>query len=406
MSTRGGGRLLLAATVGNLADGVRVSAFPLLVAGLSTSPFVVALSTALTHLPWLLFALYAGLVVDRHGARRALVLSHAIRALFMLPALAVAAFGGRVALLLAVIFAMGVLEVFVNTAEPTLVPAVVEADALATTNATLSVIEPVMNSFLGVALGAVLFGVTKWLPFVIVAIAYCGATVLLSTLRPREIRTAEARGQWGDNLLDGVRFVCSNRILLTLAVVTGLANFAMTAFFSVLVLYVRRFGYDTQYLFAASLTAVSAGSVLTPGLIGPARRWFGDAWVLRGAIVLLTVALGIIATADRLPLALVGFVAIGVAVGLWGTVAVTFRQEVVPEQLLGRANAFYRLVSYGSAPLGALFSGGMSEFAGVTQTCTAAAILTLLCWPLLPLISHRQMTHMRQLGATLKEDVS
>jgi MFS family permease len=151
---------------------------------------------------------------------------------------------------------------------------------------------------------------------------------------------------------------------------------------------------------------VSAGSVLTPGLIGPARSWFGDAWVLRGAIVLLTVALGIIAAADRLPLALVGFVAIGVAVGLWGTVAVTFRQEVVPEQLLGRANAFYRLVSYGSAPLGALFSGAMSEFAGVTQTCTAAALLTLLCWPLLPLVSHRQMTHMRQLGATLKEDVS
>ena len=169
MSARGGGRLLLAATVGNLADGVRVSAFPLLVAGLTRSPLVVALTTALTHLPWLLFALYAGLAVDRHGARRVLVTSHAMRALLMLPALAIAASGAAVSLLLAVIFALGVLEVFVNTAEPTLVPAVVAADALAKTNARLSVLELIMNSFFGVALGATLFGVQKWLPFVIVA---------------------------------------------------------------------------------------------------------------------------------------------------------------------------------------------------------------------------------------------
>jgi Na+/melibiose symporter-like transporter len=406
MSARGGGRLLLAATVGNLADGVRVSAFPLLVAGLTRSPLVVALTTALTHLPWLLFALYAGLAVDRHGARRVLVTSHAMRALLMLPALAIAASGAAVSLLLAVIFALGVLEVFVNTAEPTLVPAVVAADALAKTNARLSVLELIMNSFFGVALGATLFGVQKWLPFVIVAIACFGAMVLVSTLSPREIRPELDAGRERDHLLDGVRFVCGNRILLTLAVVTGLANFAMTAFFSLLVLYVQRFGEQTQYLFAASLTAVSAGSVLALGLLGPVRRWWGDAWVLRGAIVLLTIALGAVATAERLPIALAGFVAIGAAVSLWGTIAVTFRQEVVPAQLLGRANAFYRLVSYGSAPLGALFAGVVSSYAGVTQTCTGAALLTLLCWPLLPLVSHRRMTQMRQLGATLQEYVS
>lgn len=398
MSPGGSGNLLLAATCSNLADGVRASAFPLLVAGMTSSPFVVSLTTALTHLPWLLFALHAGLIVDRHEVHRVLRISQATRTLLVLPAFAVAAFGGYVGLLLAIIFALGVFEVFVNTAEPTLVPALVEPEDLAKINMRLSVTELVTNSFAGVALGAALFGTRHWLPFVVIAVGYGAATVLISTLRPRKPPGERHPSAGAVNLLDGVRFVCGSRILLTLAVVTGLANFAMGAFFSVLVLYVRRFGDDTGFLFAVSLTAVSIGSVLALVLVGRLRGWLGDSWVLRGSILLLTGSLGLLAAATRLPEALAGFVTLGVAVSLWGPIAVTFRQEVVPSHLLGRANAFYRFVSYGSAPLGALSAGLVAEFGSVSFTSAACALLTLLCWPLLPLISHRQMTEMRQLG--------
>ncbi|HEY3427951.1 MAG TPA: MFS transporter, partial [Acidimicrobiia bacterium] len=58
-------RLLGASTTSNLGDGVVIAAFPLLAASISSSPEAVAGMTAAATLPWLLFGLPAGVIVDR-----------------------------------------------------------------------------------------------------------------------------------------------------------------------------------------------------------------------------------------------------------------------------------------------------------------------------------------------------
>src|SRR3712207_8103931 len=66
-------RLWIADAIANLGDGALWIALPLLAISLSDSPALVAGITAAARLPWLLFALFAGVLVDRVDRRRAMV---------------------------------------------------------------------------------------------------------------------------------------------------------------------------------------------------------------------------------------------------------------------------------------------------------------------------------------------
>ena len=61
--------LWAASVVGNLGDGLLLAVAPLLVASLTSDPFAVALAVFMQRLPWLLFGLAAGAVVDRVDRR-------------------------------------------------------------------------------------------------------------------------------------------------------------------------------------------------------------------------------------------------------------------------------------------------------------------------------------------------
>src|SRR5687768_4623489 len=66
--------------VDNLADGILLSAAPLLIASLTDEAFPVALAVFLPRLPWLLFSIFAGAVVDRVDRRRLSIVVGLVRA--------------------------------------------------------------------------------------------------------------------------------------------------------------------------------------------------------------------------------------------------------------------------------------------------------------------------------------
>ena len=48
---------------------------------------------------------------------------------------------------------------------------------------------------------------------------------------------------------------------------------------------------------------------------------------------------------------------------VWNTITVTFRQSVIPPNLLGRVNSVYRFFGWGFMPLGALAGGAIVSIA-------------------------------------------
>ena len=66
-------RLFSAATISNLGDGVALVAYPWLASAITRSPLLISLIVVVQRLPWLLFALPAGVLTDRHDRRRLMI---------------------------------------------------------------------------------------------------------------------------------------------------------------------------------------------------------------------------------------------------------------------------------------------------------------------------------------------
>ncbi|WP_235022531.1 MFS transporter [Amycolatopsis alkalitolerans] len=117
------GRLWTSSACSNLADGVLKVALPLVALGFTRSPSLIAgLAFAFT-LPWLLFALPAGVLADRCDRRRLMLVANLARAALLVPT--VALHGGSIAVLYAVAFAAGTAETVYDTAAQSIVPQLV-----------------------------------------------------------------------------------------------------------------------------------------------------------------------------------------------------------------------------------------------------------------------------------------
>ena len=64
------------------------------------------------------------------------------------------------------------------------------------------------------------------------------------------------------------------------------------------------------------------------------------------------------AITDSWPWLAVGFFAGSLLSGGWNVITVSLRQRIVPDELLGRVNAGYRLLAWGTMPIGAAAGGG------------------------------------------------
>src|SRR5689334_25347273 len=75
----GFGRLWTAAIASNLADGLGRTAVPLIATTLTRDPALIAGLTAVTFLPWLLFGIPAGMLLDRVDRRIAMAVANSLR---------------------------------------------------------------------------------------------------------------------------------------------------------------------------------------------------------------------------------------------------------------------------------------------------------------------------------------
>ena len=67
--------LMASSWTSNIGDGIALSAAPLLIASLTSSPLLVAGGAMMQFLPWLLFGLLAGSIADHHDRRRLVMLA-------------------------------------------------------------------------------------------------------------------------------------------------------------------------------------------------------------------------------------------------------------------------------------------------------------------------------------------
>jgi Transmembrane secretion effector len=231
-------RLWAAVGISNLGDGVAAAALPLLAAALTHDPVLVAGLTVAQRLPWILFALPAGVIVDRSDRRALMWRTDALRGLAMAGfALLIALDQGSIALLYAIAFALGFADTLVDTAYRTLLPRLVADDELEQANARLYGAEIVTNRFVGPPLGGLLFAAAVSAPFLLDAASFLLAAAAMFAIGgsfrgSAEVRTTSIR----DGVGEGLRWLRGHRLLRSFATVVAVWHFVWGAGNAILVL--------------------------------------------------------------------------------------------------------------------------------------------------------------------------
>ena len=393
-------RLLASSTFANLGDGIASVALALVTVGLTRSPAVVAGVALANRLPWLFLALPAGALADRLDRRRTMVLVEVARVgAFASLAGAAATDTLSIALIYAVAVVLGVSEVFFDTAAQTLLPAVVDRDDLSRANGRLFGAEIVTNQFVGPPLGGFLVAVSATAAFGVGAVLYGVAAGALLTLRG-SFRTARADDVAGRGALaglttdirEGMRFLFGHRLLRTLGMLLGAQNLLFVASYSMMVLYATA---DD----GLGLSSAGVGFLLTTGAIGglvgslvaaPAERLFGRARLLALCLSVGAACMAVPGVTSAVLLVAASSVVGGAGAVIWNVITVSLRQRIIPDELLGRVNSGYRLLGWGTMPLGAALGGALGETFGLRPVfLVCAAAMAMLIPVLVTIVTDR-----------------
>lgn len=368
-----------------------LAAVPLLARRLSDDPLAVSSVTVAATLPWLLFGLAAGAVVDRTDRRRAMVRTDVVRCVGLaLFALVVSAGSPSLAGVIAIVFLVGAAETIFDTAAQAVLPALVATDQLERANGRLFGAQTATNGFVGPPLGALLFAAGTALPFAVDAATFGLSAVLLFRLPRRgshQPATSASRGTTlRQDVREGLTWLWRDDGVRAFAVAAGVVNLAHTAAMAVAVLLVRDELGGSELVFGVTLAAAAAGSVAGSLVAAPIVDRVGRRRAVLGAIVAFALSLLCAGLAPNAVTAAIGLAAFGLGGEIWNVVAVSYRQARVPDHLLGRVMATYRVIAYGAMPVGAAIGGVIATIAGVRATFVAgaAAVAFLLLYFLSP----------------------
>jgi MFS family permease len=182
---------------------------------------------------------------------------------------------------------------------------------------------------------------------------------------------------------EGIAFLAGHRLLRTLAVVIALLNLAQGGVWALLVLYVVAPGPMglSEVGFGLLLTANAAGSIGGTILAGPIERRLGKPNLLAVCIVTLAAGSATLAATTN-PFLIAAVFSIGaVFLGAFNVAYQSLRQRIVPDRILGRVVATFRMLGWGAMPLGAILGGAVGEAFGLIAVFVAATAATLLLLP-------------------------
>lgn len=384
------------AVLSYLGDGVRTTAIPLLAVSLTKSPQQVAVVSAAATLPWLIFGLHAGVLVDRIPRAPLMIALQVVRGLAGLVAVAgVLTDHLSIAGLVVIAAVLGVCEVYYDIASHALLPDIVPADRLQHANSRLVAAEVATFEFAGPALGGLLFAVAAALPIGVDAATFLGSAALLAWMGARTPprAPAERREQIGKQLAAGVRWFVRSPLIRTLTLLTTSINLGAGGLYAVLVLFAHDHlglgpaGYGM--LIAVSAVGSFAGGLLAERITTPAGRRAIVLW----AAPLIGACFGLIALVPRLLAVGAAMIAFGLTISLFNVIAMSLRQARTPADMLGRVLGVHRVVCWGALPVGALAAGAVGSAAGLRWAVAFCALAVLVSWlASLPLLARSDRT--------------
>ncbi len=378
-------RLFAAAAVSRLGTQVGYFALPLLaVVTLHATPVQVGLLATLSTAAFLLIGLPAGPWVDRLRRRPLMVAADVVRSLLLASVpLTWAVDCLTLHQLYAVVFLCGCATVFFDVAVQSHLPHVVGREALISANTALVGLQAAAN-VAGRGVGGFLVQLVSAPAAVAVdAVSHLGSAILLSRSPNTEAPPPPSRYQDRPRIREGLRHVFHGPELRAVALSGAATNLGMAIILTMLpVLFVRKLGLPASTL-GAFLAVGGVGVVLGARLARPVARRIGLGRTL-GTFGIITapaaMAVPFIDDGAWLWVAAAGWLLTTAKTGVSNVLAVSLRQSLTPDALLGRMNATFRFLLTGALTLGSAAAGLLGQYASLRTALWAGGICLALSW--------------------------
>lgn len=362
-------RFWLGSLASNLGDGMMAIALPLVAALFTDDPLLVSGLIAARFLPFLLFGLAAGVIVDRIDRVRLMIGANLARSVaLMVLAVLVATGNATIWVLYAVMFTVMTCEVFYDLAGRALMPDLAPAGTIDRANGRIEGGRTVTQDFAGGPLAGFLFAIMAFVPIAANAGAYVlGALVLLGL--PLAVRrapehdtdqtdtTVAERPSALADLREGFAFVFRGSSFGPILLFNLALNAAFTALSAVMVLIAQNHFGVPAALYGAFLGSSAVGALLGAATVGFMVARLGR---FRLELVFFTVTglcfLGF-GLAPNAYAAVVAWVVLGFVITASNIVMLGAIQLIVPGRQLGRVMSFVQVSGTAFGPVAALLAG-------------------------------------------------
>ncbi len=359
----------LGQTISNLGSSVTLFALPLLVFKLTGSPLNLGVTMATSFVPYLLFGLVIGAWVDRLDRRRLMIATDVARALLiaMIPVLADAG-ALSVGWIYAVAFLQSTLTIAFDAAEFAAIPSLVSSkDDLVTANGRIQASYSAAQVAGPLLAGLLIAVVSVQQVFWVDALSFLLSAASLALVRRRfnveRDGEAEPRRIFKD-VADGLRYVLGHPVLRSISAMMAIVNLISSTVFAQLVLFAKDRLAATDTEVGLLYSAGSIGVVVLSLAAGRLRRRLPFSRVALGALVLDGALILALSMTRRYWLAL-PFWALSSGFGILFNINTgSLRQQIVPNEMLGRVISIAGVLAWSAIPLGTLVGGYVIERTG------------------------------------------
>ncbi|QIG40171.1 MFS transporter [Microbacterium sp. 4R-513] len=379
--------LLASSWTSNLGDGIALAAAPLLIASLTPSPILVAAGAMMQFLPWLLFGLLAGAIADHHDRRRLVMIADGLRAVVVLALVVFLVTGqANVWMVLATSFLYGTAEVFADSAGSTLLPMLVKPADLGIGNARMQAGYLVANQLAGPPLGAFLFAVGSFWPFVLQVLCVALAVLLISRIARTPVPEHQegSRGTKAHAIREGLQWLRHNAPVRTLVIIILVFNVTWAAPWGVLVLYATEHLGMGPVGYGALTTASALGGIIAVFSFGWLEKRVSFSTLMRVCLSLEVLMHLSFAVTTSPVVAFVIMFGFGLYAFVWATISTTVRQRLVPMELQGRIASVNMVGVFGGLVIGQFIGGVLAQLFGLTApwwfAFAGSAITLALVW--------------------------
>jgi MFS family permease len=331
----------------------------------------------LRAIPTISFALVGGALADQRDRRRLLIVTQAILASFsMILAIATGTGNASVALIYIVTFLSATADVFDDPARQALIPNLVPRERLAQAT-TLNILAANIAAVVGPAIGGIaIASVGLTATYAVDALSFGAVIGALLAMRERPaVPVLERSGIHA--VIDGLRFVRENPVILSLMVLDFLAtlfgaSLVLLPIFAKDILKVGASGLG--FLYSAPAAGAVVGGIILSAL--PVTRKPGRLVIL--SVACYGVAVAIFGAAPNFLVALAALAATGAADTVSMTFRHTIRQLATPDELRGRMAAVHSVFAGGGPELGNFEAGITAKMFGTQNAVILGGIASVI----------------------------